>query len=331
LTRILLVGASGWGNLGDDLIADRIVQRLSAQGDEVVVAGGPHRLGVMAPQVILGGSPRHRARAIWEAMRSDEIHIGGGGLFDDRDERQYRTYVRAARLAWMLRKPYRLVAVGVGPIRRPTTAAAYRWVFDHAASATVRDAASRARIVQAGSARPPEVVWDPALWSPEPLAHIGPSHDVLVNLRGWEWGERAEAPAAVPTRAVIDAVAEALNKRYPPEASIGLASMSTLAGHDDSQPLELLASRLHSRLTRYYGGDLARIDEAVAAAHLVLSMRLHLCLLGVARGVPVAGLAYDPKVSQQGAVHGFRTLELDNSFTGDAVSELLDAVSHQPR
>lgn len=328
---VLIVGGAGWRNVGDDLIADRLIRRAMTAGHPVVVAGGPSRLPWLPAgvrQVALSGGTLDRVRLLGEIARAREVWIGGGGLFDDRHPAFYRPFYRVARAARLLRTPFRVTAVGVGPIRREGTAGAYRWVFEHAASATVRDEASRERIRSTESRRLPEVVSDPALWQPgagtlEPVSR----HDLLVNLRKWEYGDRTELPATTRTEAVVDAVAEALNQMYPPTATIGLVSMSAWPGDDDAGPLEALACRLRAQVSRYYGCDMAEVERLTAGAERVLSMRLHLCLLGVAHGVPTAAIAYDPKVEQQGRMHGFASVPLDGVSSASITDALVGVAS----
>lgn len=323
---VLIVGAAGWRNVGDDLIADRLVRRATEDGNSAVLAGGPAPLEWLPAgvhQIPLSGSNMDRLRLLRAIARSREVWIGGGGLFDDRHPEFYRPFDRMARAAHLLRTPYRIVSVGVGPIQRKGTAAGYRWVFEHAASATVRDEASRERVQLTGARRLPQVEPDPALWEAPASAVAAPRHDLLVNLRNWEHGHLAEHPAETPTGEVVEAVAAALNRVYPPTASIGLVSMSARRTDDDAVPLEALADKLDARVSRYYGGDVAEVEALTARAGGVLSMRLHLCLLGALHKVPTAGLAYDPKVTQQGGLHGFPTAPLVEGFSVESVVQLL--------
>lgn len=92
-------------------------------------------------------------------------------------------------------------------------------------------------------------------------------------------------------------------------------------------PLEALAGKLAAQVGRIYSGRPGEIEAAVTSAAAVLSMRLHLSLLAVAHGVPVGGIAYDPKVAQQGDMHGFPTTPLDAGFDASSVRLLLGPVA----
>jgi len=227
--RCLVVGGSGWGNVGDDLIADRIVSDQLARGNSVVLAGGASRpadLPAAVKHVRLIGSWRARLGVLRQVLLADEVHIGGGGLLADRVPEFYRPFYRVARLAWALRVPYRLVAVGVSTARRPETVRHYRWMFDHAVTASVRDEASHDRAVRSLTSRPPVVVDDPVLWSRSRPRGDWPAHDVLVNLRPWDLEAHEGAASSRRTAEVVDAVAEALNSAYGPRSHVGLVSMS---------------------------------------------------------------------------------------------------------
>lgn len=325
--RVVIAGGAGWGNVGDDLIADRIARRSLASGKSVTVLGGPERPSVpdSVRHIVLDGAIRTRLAVAWEIARAEKVIIGGGGLFDDRMAEFFRPFVRVARAARIARTPYTIQAVGVGPIQRPGTARAFRAAFDHAESASVRDEASRERIRAAGARLIPDIEVDPALW---PAASPAPSsrrYDLVVNIRQWELGDRAEDRPIKSTADVVVAVADVLNSKHR-GARIALVSMSTYESDDDSKPLSELARRLSHEVDCYYDGDLAKIESVVASASGVLSMRLHLALLGIRHGILVAGIAYDEKIAQQGRMHGFPTTPLDGHFGVMAIEELLHEI-----
>lgn len=328
MSKVLVAGGAGWGNVGDDLIAHRIVRRLLEAGDNVTVAGGPKVVDFPAGvrQVTMSGSLRNRANLVWTIARSDQVVIGGGGLFDDRIPNFYRPFARIAQFAKILRKPYDIVGVGVGPIRRDGTATAYRRAFDGARGASVRDTASFKRVIDTGTRIAPEVEDDPALWPTEVNHDRANRFDLVVNLRNWELGECSEDLPVKNTDDIVSAVATAINARYGTEGRVCLVSMSTLDGDDDATALDKLAAKINCQTTKVYSGRLGEVEDAIAGASAALSMRLHLALLATAYGVPVAAIAYDVKVSQQGEMHGFSTKALTSEFDASSVTELLGEV-----
>lgn len=329
LAKVLIVGGAGWGNVGDDLIAHRIVNRVLEGGNEATVAGGPNMANFPAGvrKVSMSGSRLDRLRLVWEIARSTQVVIGGGGLFDDRVPNFYRPFARVAQLSSALRKPYVVKSVGVGPIRRQGTADAYRRVFDRATSASVRDVASRQRVLDAGARTAPDIEDDPALWPIRISRERSHQFDLVVNLRNWELGERSEERPTKSTDDIVSAVATAINSRYGPHGRVCLVSMSTLDGDNDATALDKLAARIACHTTRVYSGRVDDVEDAIAGARAVLSMRLHLALLAKVYDVPVAAVAYDVKVSQQGERHGFPAAALTSEFDANAVVRLLSEVA----
>lgn len=333
-TRTLVVGGAGWGNVGDDLIASRIVERLTDDAHAVAVAGGrdrPSGLPDGARHLPLVGSWWSRALLVAYVVWADQVVIGGGGLLADRVEAFYRPFHRVARLAHLLHTPYRLTAVGVSTVRRDRSRRDYRWMVEHAAAVSVRDEASRDRLTATGALRPVAVEADPALWPTSVTpTRTAPSYDLVINLRPWSSGATAEQPALVTSDDVVRDVATAVEARYGDDVRIALVSMSVAAHDNDVAPLDALAARLPGAVDKVYGGNVRAIEGIVADAGAVLSMRLHLALISVAQGTPVAGLAYDEKVAQQGALHGFPSAPLDESFDAGRVDALLDQLDRAP-
>ncbi len=267
------------------------------------------------------GTIRARIRLIAAIMSADYILIGGGGLLDDRSPSFFRPYARVAQLARVLRKPYSLVAVGVGPIRHATTAQQYRKIADGARAVLVRDSESAERLRECGVTRAVDVVSDPALWRSVQRAGEIPRFDAAVNLRCWEDREgRITGLFRGGLEGIVNEVAEALNQVYSADSSIALVSMSCLDGDDDSVALDLLDAKLDAITSKFYDCSLESVESVVSSSRQVISMRLHLCLIGVASGKPVVGIGYDPKIAQQGGIYGFRVVELDGSFSSHRVS-----------
>ncbi|MFL1594958.1 polysaccharide pyruvyl transferase family protein [Rhodococcus ruber] len=328
MKRVLVVGASGWGNVGDDLIAVRIAEWLKPLGMKVVVAGGP--IGqVPLPQgaeyVSSSGSTLSRVRLVYEIVRSRHVIIGGGGLLDDRSPTFYRPFARISRFARLIGRRYSLVSVGVGPIRNAGTAGDYQKIVDGASSVSVRDPESKNRLQSCGVRQHVDVVSDPALWATvTDNNRSSASFDLAINLRCWADSDgRRSDNFRRGTREIVDEVAEAVNTVFGPESSVVLVSMSKLEGDNDSTVLELLAEKLESKVDKVYSCQLSEVESAVQSSRHVLSMRLHLALMGVSYGKSVAGISYDAKISQQGRIWDFPVVDLDENYCSATIADAL--------
>lgn len=330
--RILIIGGSGWGNVGDDLIARSLIEWVHKSGRGHRLAGGPYPSG-LGPSIKLSGRVVDRVRLAMAVFSAKHVVIGGGGLLDDRAPGFFRPFIRAANLARVFRRPYSFVGIGVGPVLRDGTASCYAHVVSGAKSVYVRDAASAERLRAVGVTREIKVVPDPVLWRPGKPAST--RIDLVVNLRTWRTPTRPVPGFDGPEdREIAKIVASAINEVFPSESTVTLVGMCVGPGEldNDEIALEGLRPMLNQRVSTLYGGTPAEIEATIAAASCVLSMRLHACLVGVSSGVHVVGLAYDAKLAAQGTACGFGTVSLESgAFDVAAVAARLRTQRERPK
>lgn len=229
---------------------------------------------------------------------------------------------------------YSFAGIGVGPLQDQGSKEAYRNAVDGAAKVYVRDYESKGRLANSGVRREIEVVPDPVLWGVDGMLAPAEStrYDMAINLRNWHTHQTPRKGYHGPTNdEIVVSVARAINDWVGPEGRVALVSMSGLSGDDDSTMLERLRAKLHTEHAQtYYGCTPSEAAEALESSALILGMRLHACLVGVRSGRKVVGLAYDPKVEQQGKSLGFPTVPLDVSFAvagADSIIEALETAS----
>ncbi|MDR2428205.1 MAG: polysaccharide pyruvyl transferase family protein [Candidatus Margulisbacteria bacterium] len=119
--KILLAGYYGFGNLGDELLAQAARELLSAKHDVTVCR-----------------ARRNFLPLLW---RADCLFFAGGSLFQDVTGHGLSVlyYSALALAAKLLRKKLFLVAQGVGPIRAPLNRWLTRAVFRRADFVSLRD------------------------------------------------------------------------------------------------------------------------------------------------------------------------------------------------
>lgn len=326
--RILIVGAAGWKNVGDDLIAESIVEWVEGSGGRAQVVGGPyaHVSGGSSP-LFLSGKFADNLKVIGAVLACDYVVIGGGGLLDDRSPKFYRPFTRIAALCRLVRRKYAFVGIGVGPVQHEGTGKAYFNAVQGADRVLVRDTASKERLSDAGVTREVEIVNDPVLWTLEESSNVGPNADLVVNLRNWHSEDDPRLGYAGPSNHdIVEAVAEAINATHGSGSHVALVSMSGIADDNDAVLLEELKPRLRATVTTHYTHSPQDVTSTVTGAKMVLSMRLHACLLGAAHRKKVVGLAYDPKVTAQSKVHGFTAVSLDPGFMARGKEALREAL-----
>lgn len=160
--RIVIIGAYGMTNLGDDAILAAMLAELrdALPGASFAVVALDHAQLPVAPDVM---PVAFTDRAIRDALDgADLLIIGGGGLlFDFRIRASYDAFFsdqatnfyphyRAALIAHGRGIPVQLYAVGVGPLVGPVARDLTRTICDLASAIAVRDAFSRHELVGLG-------------------------------------------------------------------------------------------------------------------------------------------------------------------------------------
>ena len=198
--RVVIVGAAGFTNLGDDAILRAMLAELRGvlPGPAFIVAGGPHPVAEPGIEWIHVRDIRAVDAAI---ARSDLVIVGGGGFIYDYDAiltpRDYfrgditfmYPYFRAAQAASARGVPLYFYAVGVDSLVTPVGRAFARDVLSLASAITVRDEPSPPEVRRAGvDPALVEVTADPAVtagtaadeWRERPLGRV-----VVFVTRPW--------------------------------------------------------------------------------------------------------------------------------------------------
>jgi polysaccharide pyruvyl transferase CsaB len=323
---LLLAGYYGFGNAGDEAILAAMLgelRTLRPELDLVVASGDPAataaRHGVRA---IL----RDDLPAVIAAIRGcDLVILGGGGLFQDYWSVPAESFLTARQgglltyagfpvLAALLGRPSMLYAVGVGPLATDEGRALTRAAFTLCSQATVRDPASLELLREIGLSRPVELAADPAfLLAPIEeealaalLAEIGVAPDeplTGVALRPWARGTDPEIWEG-EIRKALDLHLAATPGRllflpFQPDEDLAVSRRVAAALASPERAL-VFARPLQP----------AELAGLLGRCRRVLAMRFHAALLALSSGVPVAGLAYDPKVTSLLAGAGLAGLAL---------------------
>ncbi len=288
----------GAGNLGDEALLAGLLAALRTHGVEAIVASvAPARTRTehsVATVDRYGGTLAALARV-------DAVVSGGGGLLQDttsfRSLAYYLGVIAAARLA---RTPVAVFAQSLGPLS-PRGARAVRRVL-RGVKLGLRDAPSLALAGELGLDAHP--VADTALLlDPAPGAEPG-----------------APVPLVLVPRAGYPLLTDALIASAAPWAEAGgPVRLAAVDPGRDAGELERLLRAFPDAERR----TADRPQELVAAfvgAHAVLSGRLHGMVLAAVAGAPVAGIAYDPKVSGFGARIGAPVAPMPSDAAGVAAA-----------
>lgn len=297
---VVICGAYGRGNAGDDAILEAILQEMRSIDQDM-------------PITVLSKDPKstrltYRVRAVhrsnllaWHtAMSSSRLYINGGGsLIQDVTSRRslwfYLANIRAAKHAGNRVQMY---GCGIGPVIRENHRKLTARVINQSVDAiTLREPDSLEELRSMGVTRPEILLTaDPALTllrAPEDKtdslllrAGIPPQGKYLCfALRRWK-GFEEKAP-------FFRAAAEYAYRTY------GLTPIFLAAEkHQDPGAGQLAARGLS--IPHYFlndPGGAGTIIGALSRMQAVVAMRLHALIFAAGQGIPLAGVVYDPKVS----------------------------------
>ncbi|MBN1458160.1 MAG: polysaccharide pyruvyl transferase family protein, partial [Armatimonadetes bacterium] len=325
--HILICGAAGYTNLGDDAILWGMVQDLDGVrgGRRLVVVGGPRLAEVVAPFGATAISNEDRAAVARAIEEADLVVLGGGGLLYDveydaglvrllADTPDRRWLYEMAKLATATKaagKPAMLYGVGAGPLVTEAGRHVARFLVEEVGAATVRDEDSAALLAACGAPRTRvHIAADPAI-SVEPrngdaaqafLAEAGlePNRPrIALNLRPWRPATGDETFLERMSR-VVTGLIDALG------AQVALLPFQRM-NDDDRALLEQVvesASRPKHAVVVEPPGDPRELTAVLGCFDLVVGMRLHTLVLATAAGTPFVALPYQEKVREFAAAVG---------------------------
>lgn len=314
--HVVMSGFYGASNVGDELILRSISERIEAADPSAQVWVAAENPEQVERNHGLQSFPRKSLADALHAVRTaSAVVLGGGGLWHD------YTFDRSGGLQGLFQNPqisiagfgalplmgrmfdipFHVVGMGIGPLSDPDAKRMVRFLAREADSIMVRDAESAAlaaevcpypdRVSQA-----PDTVYalelQPLSEPEEVAAFRAKGYRVVgLNLRPW---------AHTDEQALVDSIAGALADtaaRHP----IAVIGIPMQAGQSvDSRILSAVALKLgddvpavvlRSPLTA------EQLTATLSSLDVLVSMRLHACLLAHRLGRPVVGIAYDPKVA----------------------------------
>ena len=330
---VVICGAYGRGNAGDDAILEAILQEMRSIDPDM-------------PITVLTKDPKatrltYRVRTAgrmdvgtWKkAMRHAGLYINGcGSLIQDVTSRRslwfYLHNIQAAHKAGCKVQMY---GCGIGPVLREQHRKLAASVLNASVDViTLREPDSLKELQSMGVTKPEILLTaDPALTLPAAsedeidsiLLRAGiPTHGkyLCFALRNWK-GFEDKAPL----------FAQAAKYAYE---TYGLTPVfAAVEKHLDPVAGRLAAAGLD--IPHYFlddAGSAGTIIGALSRMQAVVSMRLHALIFAAGQGIPLAGVVYDPKVSAFLRYIGQENfLDLD-ALTADALKAMIDRMVSSP-
>lgn len=297
---VVICGAYGRGNAGDDAILEAILQEMRSLDPDM-------------PMTVLSKNPKstrltyrvqavHRANfpAWHRAMHHAKLYINGGGslIQDVTSRRSLWYYLHNIQTAKRCGCKVQMYGCGIGPvIRESHRKMAARVLNANVDAITLREPDSLEELRAMGVDKPEILLTaDPALTlrqAPEDqtdsvLLRAGiPPHGryICFALRRWK-GFEEKAP-------LFSKAAEYAYRAY------GLTPVfAAVEKHLDPGANQMAARGLS--VPHYFlndAGSAGTIIGALSRMEIVVSMRLHALIFAAGQGIPLAGVVYDPKVS----------------------------------
>ncbi len=297
---VLICGAYGKGNAGDDAILEAIVAQMQDIDPDMplyVLSRTPKKT---MQRYRIGACHTFHFLKFLRIMGKTRLYISGGGslIQDVTSSRSLHYYLTSIILAKWRGNKILMYGCGIGPVNRPANRRRAGSVINrYVDRICLREARSAEELKAMGVSRPPiTLAADPALILPPAPADKIDSHMltcgmdpqgkyVLFALRPWP-GFSDKIP--VFTEAA----------QYAYEA-LGLTPvLFAVEPNRDLPAVQQVADRLacpHHVLASPENGGL--IIGLLSRMHIALSMRLHALIFAAASGVPLIGVVYDHKVS----------------------------------
>ena len=297
---VLVSGYYGFDNLGDEAILEELIselKRLVSADDIMILSANPERTaslyGVRAMQ-------RKDFGTLWTMLSQARLFVsGGGGLFQNtRTVGSIMFYGLQILMAKAHQTPVLIYAQGIGPLNGPLAQNLTKQVFAQADKICVRDDASMKILADWGinGTRSSDPVWN--------LEPQAPPDAVLRQI------ENIPAKTLVglslrPSPALTD---EHLAKLVDGLLAI-LSNDAVLVLLPLQEEQDLPVLQTFDRLWAEKGRRSILIDPKLierpsqwaglfSRFSFVVAMRLHALILALKAKIPVAGIAYDPKVTQ---------------------------------
>jgi len=330
---VVICGAYGRGNAGDDAILEAILQEMRSIDPDM-------------PVTVLSKDPKstrltYRVRSLsrtafpsWHrAMRHAKLYINGGGslIQDVTSRRSLWFYLHNIRAAKKCGCAVQMYGCGIGPVTREAHRKLAADILNRYVDViTLREPDSLEELRAMGVTEPEILLTaDPALTLPQAgeaetdsvlLRHGIPPHGryIAFGVRQWK-GFEEKAP-------IFGRAAQYAYETY------GLTPVFTAVDrHLDPAAARLAAQGLE--IPHYFlddAGSAGTIIGALARMQAVVSMRLHALIFAAGQGIPLVGVVYDPKVSAFLRYIGQdRFCDLE-ALTEERLIEMIDRCVAQP-
>lgn len=297
---VLICGAYGKGNAGDDSILEAILLQLRNIDPDIPVCVLSRNPGETRRRYRIDAIHTFRFLAFIRRMKDTKLYINGGGslIQDATSTRSLQYYLANITLAKKKGNAVLMYGCGIGPVNAPKNRKKAGKVIDRYVDLiTLREEGSVEELRTMGVFTPPiRVTADPALLIAPAKEH---SVDAYLTANGIDPKGQYALFVLRPWRGFeyrIDEFAQAAKSLCKKE---GLTPIFlALEPGRDLRACQQVAEKL--KIPNYVlsaPDDGHMIVGLMGKMRVVISMRLHALIFASGQGVPLVGVVYDPKVS----------------------------------
>lgn len=337
MSRIVISGYYGYGNLGDEAVLASTIDAFRYFEPNIhitVLSGNPKST---YEQYKVNFIYRWNFFDITRAVKKADLFIsGGGGLFQDVTGMGSSLYYGGLiELVKKLKIPVMVFAQGIGPLNGILSKNIVKRVFQNLTAITVRDEASLKELVNLGiESDKINVTADPGLilscvekdFALSIIANtsLNPYKPVIgIVLRPWNtWYERqVKSLSSVITQLANKFSAQVLF--IPFQMSTDLWFSEELIKNITCRPTSNIPrlAILKQKLNPY------EMMGVIKEMHLIIGMRLHSIIMAAANSVPAIGIVYDPKVYNFANIVGYPCIPSVTSLQNvDILTSLINDV-----
>lgn len=297
---VVICGAYGKGNCGDNAILNAIVEQLHNIDPDLPITALSRDTRETRQCAHINAVYTFHMLKIGRLMRRSKLYISGGGTLmqDATSTRSLLYYLYSIRQAAKNGCRVMLYGCGIGPISRPRNRERARKVLNRYADIiSVRDIYSQDTLRELEITKPeihlnadPALLIDPyKIGNPYAYLHrCGLSEDqhyMMLSVRPWPGFEEK-----------IGAFASAAEYAYRVYGLIPI--LYAMEPSKDEAAAKAVAAKLHCpHLILNAGINGGEVLSLIQRMSLVVSMRLHTLIFASGQNVPMVGVVYDPKVS----------------------------------
>lgn len=331
-TGVLICGAYGKGNAGDDAILKAILAQLRSIDGDMPIYVLSHNPMQTKLRYHVGSAHAFNPFTFLPLMRKTKLYINGGGslIQDQTSSRSLHYYLMSIYLAKKAGNRVMMYGCGIGPVsRRRNRKIAARIIDKCVDDITLREDLSAEELKSMGVSRPRvHVTADPALLlkpgKPSAVDSFLLGNGVrpdgkyaLFVLRPWKGfaqkqGCFVEAANYARERYGLTPVFFALEPERDAAPNSLVAQQLSCESHLISAPQE----------EQYIIGMMQKMQ-------VVVSMRLHTLIFASSVGTPLVGVSYDPKVTGFMRYIGQKHCVDFEDVTAENLKTLIDAALSQ--